>query len=703
MAVESKNAGDRPCPDPSAHSQKQTKLSEQASSAALYVTHPERGTNPRESILSPDGKLSSRSKSGVRPSMSSRPRSPTCPGAAASLKHARPQDLPSFPSVGINTANSAGQAAMLAKDYKMKDLWQPELSAAGSKAALLAHKDGGKLDLWHPSASADGNSAAKLAMRNKTLSPQIDYGYTKDGRSNALLAATMSQRDGRRRAGSTPVPALPVYPDSVNSAHNALNAATVSHRASVRQQPAKMEPDGWDSPAMQAARVQNIGDHLSRDMYTEKPPVEIEQQERRDQAALRASAVSMAKQIYEHQHRTVIGDAPPSSSGSDRAHSRGASSMTQGEIKREAMKYIHLQDAAQKLAAERLAKVDKNFENARYREYYGYGTRPQRSRLSIGGRGRGRASSEGGADDLDSDDEEQARRVRSQMLQFHSALASVDSKKQQTDRDNLLAAAQKRVQKSLSDMDERVFQDTGKASQAMMDQWEAKAKKRVADDAEKREANKGKTNIGGGRFMDNAEIEAIALARLKPTLDDINDTAEKRRARDEEIRAEKEEQDMLKREQKQKEKEIKDEFKRIKRKLVRNAAPQTTGPTFPFHADRSDRGRQGRRQRREGGGQEGKGGAQSRREGGEARRARPPPHLSSLAPDQQAQESRDHQAAGRRTGRHLCRRRDPRRGRRQGQRRCRRGAHDLGKRRCHQVRGRRPSAFDCCCGRTRRR
>jgi len=60
------NPGEVACPDPSAH-EKHNKLSEQASTAALYVTHPERNTHPMEvaakgEILGPDGKLSSRSE-----------------------------------------------------------------------------------------------------------------------------------------------------------------------------------------------------------------------------------------------------------------------------------------------------------------------------------------------------------------------------------------------------------------------------------------------------------------------------------------------------------------------------------------------------------------------------------------------------------------------------------------------------------------
>lgn len=52
--------GEVPCPDPSVHEKTHGGLQDQAASAALYVTHPEKGTNPRAmNPLGPDGKLSS--------------------------------------------------------------------------------------------------------------------------------------------------------------------------------------------------------------------------------------------------------------------------------------------------------------------------------------------------------------------------------------------------------------------------------------------------------------------------------------------------------------------------------------------------------------------------------------------------------------------------------------------------------------------
>ncbi|KAK4546236.1 hypothetical protein LTR36_002373 [Oleoguttula mirabilis] len=547
----SARAGEVACPDPSAHEHSH-KLSEQASTAALYVTDPARHMDqkhmdPRKNLFDANGKLSSSS-------------------AATSLKYARPQDLPSYPSSGLNNADSAGKAAMLAKDYKMKDLWQPELSSAGSKAALIAHRDGVKLDLWEPTPSKAGNSAAVIAMRNKNLSPQLDRGYTPDGKQKALMAATLSIN--RSRSGSQPAAVTAAtYPDQHNAASNALNAASVSHRNSV-----KAAPDGWDSPANQAARIKNIKGHVNPAMYGEHPPVQIEEDEKAHDAALRASAVSMAKQMYQYQNRTMLEPGlTGGKAGADAANARMQPS-EQLDVKQEALRYIHLQDAAHKLAQERLAKIDKDSENAKYREYYGYpdnqAPKPRSSmnRLSMGGRSRRRAGSEGTADLDDSDDEQQARRIRSQMNQLNSGLSSVDEKKRTDDRARLMAAAEKKVHAQMHNMDEKIFADTGKVPPAMMEEWEAKARKRAQEDRDlqSRPENKGKTHIGGGKFMDQSEIEAIAAARLKPTLDEINDTAEKKRARDEEIRVDKDREHTKQMEEKIKSSKQKEEWKRVR-------------------------------------------------------------------------------------------------------------------------------------------
>ncbi|KAF2134054.1 hypothetical protein P153DRAFT_280341 [Dothidotthia symphoricarpi CBS 119687] len=544
-----------PCPDPSAHHKSHSKnnaLQNQASAAALYSTSPMRSTQ-RASInpLGPDGKLSSAS-------------------AATSLKYAKAHELPSFPVVGIDAKSSAGaaallanqnkkspewwkpeqssaasKAALLAHDYKMAPLWQPEASAAGSKAALLAHKDGVKLNLWTPQASAAGNSAANIAMRKKGLSPETDYGYTDDGRKRALVAATGAHSTaGRKRANSTPAPP-PLYPDSKNSARNALNAATIAHSPSMRkfQGPSVTDSNRLGSGAMEAARIQHAKS-IPRNMYGSAPPVapEIEEQRRND--ALRASAIVMAKKIYEVQQKQADGASGRSAAhtGANAAHGQRAPA-GEGDIKEQAMRYVGIQEAAQKLAQERLAKIGYD-ENAAYRSHYGY--EKPRSKFSMRrGRNRAYSASETPAQneyDSDSDEDDfRSRRIRSQMAQFNKQLADVDAKKRDQDRKGLMAAAERKVQAQMQGLDKKIFDETGRMSQSMSDEWDEKARKRAVANSENRMENHGKIHLGNGKWMDQAEIDAIAQARIQPTLDEITEKTDKRRGEDEKRRAAEEE------------------------------------------------------------------------------------------------------------------------------------------------------------------
>ncbi|MCJ1377242.1 hypothetical protein MMC17_000334 [Xylographa soralifera] len=557
-------------------------LQGQAATAALYATNADKRAKAAKSPLDADGKLSSA-------------------GAATSLKYAQPQDLPWFPTVGISDPDSsAGAAASLANtnqksfeywkpdysepanksahlawDYKAAPLWQPEMSATGSKAAMLAAKHGGDVNIWRPEATAEGTSAAGQAMRMKNLSPAVDYGYTADGHRKALMAATDAM-SGRNRSGSSPV-VTGTYPDRANSAANALNAATVANRPSTKN---KSRGGSADLPGLSEADATRIHDaaitNLGREMYTSHPPVAPEVEETNRQAGIRAAAISMAKQMYAVQQKAIENAAAvPKSDGhyaANSAHGRKSSfSSSIDESVREYPQYANLEEAARKLAAERLAKIgDPNAANIAYRDYYGANA-PVQSRLSIRGRMRRRASSDGQLPDSDA---LRSQAIRSQMSIFNNNLAQVDAKKRQTDRDSLMAAAQRNVAQRMHGIDEKVFAETGKVSPAMMAEWETKARAKAEADSTARMVNHGKVSIGGGRFMDQSEVDAIAKARVQPTLDEITENAEARRARDEQIRLAAEERKRLAEEQNRNEKEraanTKDEWRRFKEEEKRS-------------------------------------------------------------------------------------------------------------------------------------
>lgn len=575
------------CPDPSAHQTKSTSLQDQASAAALYSTRPHSKTKTAGrdvNILGPDGKLSSAS-------------------AATSLKYAQAHDLPGFPVVGIDTQSSAGtaallanankkspewwkpeqsaaagKAALLANDYKMAPIWQPEASAAGSKAALLAHRGGSNVNLWTPQASADGHSAANIAMRAPR--PVTNTSAATNERHNkALLAATGAvTSSGQKRAQSTPV-AHPMYPDSHNSAKNALSAAKLAHTPSMKVTKSQTSPVVTDSNrlgsgAMEAARIQH-SKSIAREMYTERPPIALEVEEKQHQDALRASAISMAKKMYDVQQTQIDQAAGRSSishaqTGANAAHGQQSGS-ADADIKEQAMRYIGIQEAAQKLAAERLAKIGPD-ENAAFRSYYGY-EKPSRTKLSIR-RGRNRAASN--PETVDSDDDDfRSRRIRTQMSQLNKTLAEVDAQKQEQDRKHLLAAAERKVQAQMLGMDKKIFDQTGKMSPAMVEEWDAKARAKAAAASETRMENHGRIHIGNGKYMDQAEIDAVALARIQPTLDEITEKTEKRRAEDEERRLDLEQKKWEQQRERARQTDLKAEEKRIKDEEKKAAKTRT--------------------------------------------------------------------------------------------------------------------------------
>jgi hypothetical protein len=468
-------------------------------------------------------------------------------GAAASLGWANQK---SFEHWKPDPSASASAAAMMAKDYKMKQLWQPEQSAHGAKAAVLAHKDGGKVEIWKPEADSPwGNSAALQAFKKfgaGGLSPVLDYGYTDLGRKGSLMAATGAMSQSRQRAISTPDPRPKpeTYPGESNAVSNALSAATSAHRTQKRSELSETGAVPYTT--------------MNREMYTSHPPVASEVDEKNRADTLRASAVAMAKQMYNIQQKQFDQTSHAQRGAAAAQHQKPSSSDISEEV--QPMRFNNLQEAAQKLAQERLAKLhDEHAQNREYRDYYGGKSQPS-SRLSIRGRARRRASSEGGLDD-----EEQSNKIRAQMSLFSSNLSQVDEKKRTQDREALIAAAQRNVTKSLHGMDERVFADTGKVAPSLLSEWEVKAHAAAQAKSNTRMENYGKIHIGGGKFIDQSEVDAVARGNVQPVLDEINEKAAAEHERQAAVKAEQLEIARKASEKKQREKESKAINKKLKR------------------------------------------------------------------------------------------------------------------------------------------
>ncbi|KAK6613187.1 hypothetical protein H4I95_01531 [Botrytis cinerea] len=548
------------------------KLEDQAATAALYVTNQNNQT-PKSGyeFLDSDNKLSSA-------------------GAAASLKYAKPRDLPSYPSVGLSKSQSAAgaaaslgwqnqktfehwkpdpsaaasAAAMLAKDYKMKPMWQPESSAHGAKAALLAHKANKGVDLWQPEPTAWGNTAATHAMKKgNTLSPQLDYGHTAVGRQGSLLAATGAMASSRKRANSTPVKIqkLETYPDEANAATNALKAAKSVHKSQTNTGKAT-HPGQTNAPsnAMKAAVAvhrsntvrkpntfeKSVGSvpftTMPREMYTSQPPVDQFEPE-----------LPIDQNREDQKQDTATSNAQ---SGAAAAHGQRRLSIDSDD-EPTPMRFDNLQARAQQLTNESVARMTtEDIRNREYRDYYG-ATPSISSKLSKRGRTRRRASSY-------DEDRHQSDKIRAQMNLFSSNISKVDEEKRQRDRDALHAAAKRNVNKDIHEMDKQVFKNTGKVAPSLLTEWELKAHEAAQAQSKARMENFGKVDIGGGKFVDQSVIDAAAAKIIQPQLEEINTKAEAKRFREAELKLEEDTRKRKSQEIKMREKEEKEITKKLK-------------------------------------------------------------------------------------------------------------------------------------------
>ncbi|KAG6033082.1 hypothetical protein E4U41_007029 [Claviceps citrina] len=511
------------------------------------------------------------------------------------IKYADPRSLPSFPSSGLapdgaaagaaaslgwsnqksvdiwkpDSSSSASAAAVLAKDYKMSPKWEPPAQSDGHKAAMLAVgsaeaalkkpnistvKSGPSQDTWGNSAAnqafhanrplpdqplnlANGSCAATQAFNlnrsqsmRKAERPRIPPGDKSVTATKALIAAQGAMKRPASVTGLKDVQAA-----EASAAASALNGATSAHRLSMKAKPG-LEDVGAVSVTT-----------MTRNMFTANPPVKPQVDERTYNEKIHQSAVEMAKKMYARQQIMV-----EQTKGAQAAGSEPSTHHNQ---------YVNLQEAAYKQAQARLAKLhDEHHKSREFQEYYGSEKSSPKNRNSMMSKLRHRSSE---SDDL-VDDQQQSERIREQMSMFSSKLSQVDKDKREKDREALLAAAQRNVKARLHGMDEKVYEETGRANPSLITDWEAKAQKAAQTRHDSRTENEGKVDIGGGMFMTQQEIDAIASKRIQPVLDGINDKAETERERQEVLRLEEQARREEAEKQKSRDRETKEMIKKAR-------------------------------------------------------------------------------------------------------------------------------------------
>ncbi|KAK4679642.1 Eisosome assembly protein [Podospora pseudoanserina] len=514
---------------------------------------------------------------------------PIAPNNTGRLRYANAEDLPGYPSAGLTEGSAAAASAAATLGWanrKPTEVWKPNsniTSTSASTAALLAAGNktspvgrenqpvgtaGSQAAVAASSAQRQPkapssppsqwvSSAANLAFSaNKPPPPPAitvsnAAGTTPEpatlGRQNSLRAAKGAMAGLRPRAKSTPQPVVQeTYPDQANSASNALSAATIAHRPTLSE-------TGGAVPFTT----------MDRRMFTSNPPVRREVEEKQRADVLHASAVAMAKRMYNQQQRRT--------EESTKAHARSSSFPRHGPNRpldadeEPPVMHNNLQEAAYRLAQERLAKLQEEHQkNRNMSDYYGTPGGPSRTKFgTIRGRlTRKRSSSDG---DL-LEDQRRSQHIRKQMSMLNSKLSEVDEEKRAKDRQALLAAAQRNVRAQLHDMDEKVLAEKGGIKAKPMGDWERKAliAAQTRFDENNTSYHSGKIDIGGGKFMDQSEVDAIAARKVQPLLDEINERAEREQARLEEERLEEERRREEAERERLREKEVQDIHKKLK-------------------------------------------------------------------------------------------------------------------------------------------
>ncbi|AEO56862.1 hypothetical protein MYCTH_2302273 [Thermothelomyces thermophilus ATCC 42464] len=516
------------------------------------------------------------------------------PGNSSPLRYANAQDVPSFPSPGLKPGGAAASAAAALG-------WANTAASAGSPgevpsatpmspdallAAGWAQRHPQRSSLSPPSRSSPWvSTAATLAFR-AAKTPPPTYEFLDLSRRNSMHAAKGAM-GARPRSRSSPQTAREKTPkDQYGTGAYALSAATTVQRSSTGANPLSTGEAGAVPYTT-----------LDRNMFTSNPPVKPEVDEKNRADVLHASALAMAKKMYNQQQNMF--------DSSTTAHARSSSYPRLGDARNQEQPSTAsntlqeaantLQEAAYRLAQERLAKLQEEHNKQRgLQEYYGSGT-PQRARFgSVKSKMTRRRSSSDG--DL-LDDKRRSGQIRKQMSLLNNKLTEVDEEKRTRDRDALLAAAQRNVKAQMQQMDEKVQSDTGRVPQVTMDDWGRKADVAAqARLAALSHNNDGKVDIGGGKFVDKSEVDKVAAEKVQPLLNEINERAEMEAARIQEEKLEEERRKEKMETEKMREREIQEIHKKLRGEC---SEPVSAGN----HAEPCFRPAKGRRESEEGGDQ----------------------------------------------------------------------------------------------------
>lgn len=457
---------------------------------------------------------------------------PASASAAAALGWAKQRQLGPETMSQNHTSPSAARAATLAAERSLSPRGQVRKSSVFPRT------------LRSGSPHADlGNSAAAQAYkaRSPRRAPQATH---KD--SPSLLAAQEAIGATRPRSVSSPVLKQPLSDQASGDG--------VGNRDDAATQRWELTPEsGTTGGSTMPATT------LPANMYTANPPVSLEVEEKKKADELRASAVAMAQSMFKQQSKLTASFLHDGNSRDDG----------------EPAQFDHrssLHEAAYKLAHKCLAEMyDENQRGRELQAHYAPSGAPRRW-FTVADRFRRRVSS-------DSDVEFRTGRVPNHMSPLESKKPEPRETEPKVDRTKVLEAARRNVRSQLEDIDQTVADRTGMVPPSTRSAWESKAlpvAQETSTAAATEESHEGERDAGGGLYVAEEDIEAVAKQNVKPFLLELDERAEKERERERKLKEEKEANKIEAEKKKAYDKEVED----VHRKLKGMPPPTPPNPFF---------------------------------------------------------------------------------------------------------------------------
>lgn len=444
---------------------------------------------------------------------------------------AEARDLPSYPTAGLSHPETAGAAAALLahSSHKPVGIWRPDPISAAGAAASLAQANTKRVDNWKSAPDNPVGNAALHALGDPSFLQLYRMSDAPKRWSLTGAIGAMQSSKQRRRSESSPMPLTTQQETKVSN--SALTAATLAHMPSARR--LSIATEGPTSEGLAERKLVDAG--------------RVPQQDKRASDILRAATISMSRS---NRDTTLPPDTPR------QKH------LVQPDLQRltatpPSRRYnSNIEEAARKVAAERLAKI--GYDTGRPRSTSLPGTQGAQASVNRSYSGVGAGSSNLG----------RAHKINANMALPQDNLAKIDAKKRGENAVLLMSTAQRNVQARMSGIDKQVAESRGVIRR---EDWDAKAIQVAQAGSDRRLKHHGKISIGGGAYMAPEEIEAIAERNVRPVLDEMDRKAdaeragiEAERAKDLEMQLDIEETKRVQNLQRTRERETHEDIKRAK-------------------------------------------------------------------------------------------------------------------------------------------